>query len=41
MRITVDSNMRVSVHDEVVQPLVFLPNIDWKTFSEPNIIDTY
>ncbi|MFQ5595473.1 MAG: hypothetical protein ACE5HA_15100 [Anaerolineae bacterium] len=41
MRIAVDSGMRVSVHDEVARPLVFLPDIDWKTFSEPNIIDAY
>jgi hypothetical protein len=41
MHLTVDSDMRVSVHDESAEPLVFMPEIDWKTFTEPNIIDAY
>lgn len=41
MRLTVDSDMRVSVQDEGADPLVFMPQVDWKTFAEPNIIDAY
>jgi hypothetical protein len=41
MRITVGSDMEVSVHDEGAEPLVFMPQIDWETFAEPNIIDAY
>jgi hypothetical protein len=41
MHITVDSDMEVSVHDEGADPLVFMPQIDWDTFAEPNIIDAY
>jgi hypothetical protein len=41
MHITMDSDMEVSAHDEGADPLVFMPQIDWKTFTEPNIIDAY
>ena len=41
MHITVDSDMKVSVHDEGANALVFMPQIDWETFAEPNIIDAY
>jgi len=41
MRITVGSDMEFSVHDQDASPLVFLPQVDWRTFAEPNIIDAY
>jgi hypothetical protein len=33
--------MRVSVGETDANPLVFMPDIDWKNFTEQNIIDSY
>jgi hypothetical protein len=41
MRLAVDSNMAVSVHAEGAAPLLFMPQINWASFAEPNIIDAY
>jgi hypothetical protein len=41
MRFTLDSEMRFSVDDPGAEPLVFMPQVDWTNFSEPNIIDAY
>jgi len=41
MRITVDSNMRVSVNEKGAQPLVFMPDVDWTNFTEKNILQAY
>jgi len=41
MHLTVDSNMQVSVGESDVNPLVFMPDIDWGNFTERNIIDSY
>ena len=41
MRITVDSDMRYEVHNPGADPLVFMPDVDWQTFTEPNIIHAY
>ena len=41
IHITVDSDMKVSVYDERADPLVFMPQVDWQTFTEPNIINAY
>lgn len=41
MDIEVDSDMKVRVHEQKAQPLVFLPQVDWTAFSEPNIIHAY
>ena len=41
MQLTVDSNLRYQVHNETAQPLVFEPNVDWATFTEPNIIRAF
>jgi hypothetical protein len=41
MCITVDSEMRYHVHDPEADPLVFMPDIDWQSFTEPNIIHAY
>jgi hypothetical protein len=38
---TVDSDMAYQVREQDAEPLVFLPQIDWATFSEPNIIDAF
>ena len=41
MRFTLDSEMKVSIDDQGAEPLVFMPQVDWAHFSEPNIIDAY
>ena len=41
MHFVVDSQMNYQVKAGGGEPLVFMPNIDWKTFAEPNIIDAY
>jgi len=41
MFIEVDSAMQYRVVEEGAEPLIFLPQIDWEKFSEPNIIDAY
>ena len=39
--ITIDSDMSFSVREDGAEPLVFMPQVDWETFAEPNIIDAY
>jgi hypothetical protein len=41
MQIEVDSKLRCQVKDEGAKPLVFMPDVDWGTFREPNIIHAY
>ena len=41
MHLTIDSEMRVSIRESGADPLVFLPDIDWHSFSERTIIDSY
>jgi hypothetical protein len=41
LHLTVSSDMRVKVHDQGADPLVFMPQIDWSTFTESDIIDAY
>ena len=41
LAMTVDSEMGVEVHSAGAEPLVFHPQINWKTFTDPNIIDAY
>jgi len=41
MRIAVDSDMNAEVQSKGADPLVFMPDVDWQAFSEPNIIGTY
>ena len=41
MGMTVSSDMKVSIHDEDASPLVFMPEVDWQTLAEPNIINAY
>jgi hypothetical protein len=41
MQITVDSDMNMTDYDGAAEPLVFMPQVDWTTFTEPNILDAY
>jgi hypothetical protein len=41
MRIILDSEMHFSGLDQDAEPLVFMPQVDWDTFADPNIIDAY
>ncbi len=37
----VDSDLRVDVQYAGAAPLIFVPEIDWRAFRGPNIIDAY
>jgi hypothetical protein len=39
--IDLDSDMRVFVHEQDAAPLIFMPDVDWNTFAERTIIDSY
>jgi hypothetical protein len=41
VHIKIDSDLRYSVEEELANPLVFEPEVDWQDFTEPNIINTY
>ncbi len=41
MRLTVDSEMRYEAELAGPSPMFFEPQIDWPSFSEPNIIHAY
>ena len=41
MTISIDSDTKFSVCEDEAEPLVFMPQVDWETFAEPNIIDAY
>jgi hypothetical protein len=41
MRLTLDRDLAVLDQDHDAAPLIFMPNVDWDTFTEPNIIDAY
>jgi len=41
LHITLDSELRVSVLEREARPLVFMPDVDWASFSERTIIDAY
>ena len=41
LHLTVDSQMGYQVSETDAEPLVFRPEIDWSTFTEPNIIDAF
>jgi hypothetical protein len=41
IRMTLDSALVPQIHEGGEEPLVFQPDVDWETFSEPNIIDAY
>jgi hypothetical protein len=37
----VDSDMKISIPEEGVKPLVFMPEVEWRGFTGRNIIDAY
>ena len=37
----IDNTMRVSLRETQAKPLVFMPDLDWNHFAEPNIIHAY
>ena len=39
--LTVDSNLRYQVEQSGAEPLIFQRNINWDTFTDPNIIHAY
>ena len=41
MRIGAGSTTAELAHDEGAAPLVFMPQVDWQNFTEPNIIHAY
>lgn len=41
MNITLDSELDYPVKNKESSPYIFEPDIDWKTFTEPNIIHAY
>ena len=41
MEIALDSELHFQVRDGGPEPLVFEPEIDWRAFRAPNIIDAY
>jgi hypothetical protein len=41
MRINVDSDMQISIHDDRTMPWVFMPDVEWNSFTGRTIIDAY
>jgi hypothetical protein len=41
LKIVVDSNLSHRIIEGGPRPLVFEPEIDWRRFKDPNIIDGY
>jgi hypothetical protein len=41
LTIRLDSKMNFQITPEEAEPLVFSPQIDWASFSEPNIIRSF
>jgi hypothetical protein len=41
MHLSVDSDLRMAVHEEGAAPWVFMPDMDWEHFTERTIIDAY
>ncbi len=41
IRIEVDSELRFRVIEGGSEPLVFEPDVDWRTFAERSIINAY
>lgn len=41
MRLRVDSQLNWTVLEGGSSPLVFEPDVNWATFTDPNIIDGY
>lgn len=41
IRISMDSGMKFSISEKRADPLVFMPDVNWDTFAERTIIDSY
>lgn len=41
MEFSVDSDLQVEVRSRGAEPMAFLPEVDWNTFREPNILHAY
>ena len=41
LHLTMDNEMRISVRESGANPLVFMPDIDWNSFTDRTIIDSY
>lgn len=41
MRMDLGSDMRFTAQPEQTTALVFIPDVDWSTFTEPNIIHRF
>ncbi len=41
MRLTVNTDLESRVHTAGAIPLVFEPQVDWSTFTDPSIIHRY
>ncbi len=41
MRIAVDSDMKISFLSDGTEPLVFMPDVEWDSFTGQTIIDAY
>ena len=41
MRINVDSDMKISIHENGTKPWVFMPDVEWSNFTGRTIIDAY
>jgi hypothetical protein len=41
LRLTVESNLMCEVRTDGAEPLLFTPNVNWESFTAPNIINDY
>jgi hypothetical protein len=41
MHIHGDSEMKISIREDGTKPLVFMPDVEWNSFTERTIIDAY
>jgi len=41
IKIELSDEMQFTTQPEAANPLVFLPHVDWETFTEPNIIHRF
>jgi len=41
MSMTISSSMQLIARDADADPLVFMPQVDWNSFTDPNIIHAY
>jgi hypothetical protein len=41
MHMEIDSDMNCSCQDSDCSPMIFVPDVDFKTLKDPNIIDAF